>query len=927
MIEFDFKALEEEARQKWQAQSVYKVDIDLKKPKYYVLDMFPYPSGAGLHVGHPLGYIASDIYSRYKRLKGFNVLHPMGFDAFGLPAEQYAIQTGQHPAITTKENMATYKRQLNKIGFCYDWDRGVVTCDADYYKWTQWIFLQLFDSWYDKSIEKARRISELTEIFAQNGNESVQAACDEKTELFTAEAWNAMSEAAQMAVLMQYRLAYQSYAWVNWCPALGTVLANDEIVNGVSERGGHPVERKRMSQWFLRITAYAERLLKGLDTLDWSDSMKEMQRNWIGKSIGAMVSYPLKGHDDNIDVFTTRVDTIYGATFLVIAPEHELTDRITTPEYAEAVANYKKYCSSKSDLERQQEKEVSGQFTGAMALHPITGVEIPVFIADYVLAGYGTGAVMAVPSGDQRDYLFAKKFDLPIVPILDAQQNLEEQADPTKEGRYINSGIINGLAYKEAVEVIVKALQEKGLGYAKVNFRMRDAGFSRQRYWGEPFPVYYDAQGIVRPLLESSLPLTLPEVENFKPTADGRSPLANAETWVKELGDGKMRETDTMPAFAGSSWYFLRYMDPKNEAAFVSKEAQEYWQDVDLYIGGTEHAVGHLLYSRFWHKFFKDNNWVSTEEPFKKLVNQGMIQGRSLLTKEGTINGMPGGVHVPLSYAGPGDKIFKANFEALVQADNRFGHIHPDTDVHWEDAAEKPYIALQVEVEKMSKSKFNVVNPDDMIDQYGADAFRMFEMFLGPIEAHKPWDTNGIEGVIKFLRKIWRLYGFNEAGQPTVYEGEQRADEMKILHKAIKKATEDIERFSFNTVVSALMIAVNDFGKLQKLSRTTLETLPVLLAPLAPFTAEALWTRVGKEGSVVDAGFPTWEEQYLVESVILYPISINGKVRAKLELAADLDAAAVEQAVFQDSQVQKWLEGKTPKKVIVVLGRIVNVVL
>jgi leucyl-tRNA synthetase len=927
MIEFDFKALEQEARQKWEDLSVYKVGIDTSRPKYYVLDMFPYPSGAGLHVGHPLGYIASDIYARYKRLKGFNVLHPMGFDAFGLPAEQYAIQTGQHPAETTKVNMATYKRQLNKIGFCYDWDREVVTCDPSYYKWTQWIFLQLFASWYDKSLDKARNIQELIEIFASEGNMAVQAACDEKTERFSADEWKRMSEADQMAVLMQYRLAYQSYAWVNWCPALGTVLANDEIVNGVSERGGHPVERKRMSQWFLRITAYAERLLQGLETLDWSDSMKEMQRNWIGKSVGAMVSYPLKGHEGNIEVFTTRVDTIYGTTFLVIAPEHELTDSITTPERAEEVAAYKRYCAAKSDIERQQEKEVSGQFTGAYASHPLTGEQIPVFIADYVLAGYGTGAVMAVPSGDQRDYLFARKFNLPIIPILDAQQNIDEQADPTKEGKYINSGIINGLSYKEAVEKVVAALNEKGLGYAKVNFRMRDAGFSRQRYWGEPFPVYYDAEGVVRPLSSDALPLTLPDVENFKPTADGKSPLANATGWVNELGGGKLRETDTMPAFAGSSWYFLRYMDPMNDHVFVSEEAQAYWQEVDLYIGGTEHAVGHLLYSRFWHKFFKDNNWVSTEEPFKKLVNQGMIQGRSLLTKEGVIKGMPGGIHVPLNYTGPGDKIFKAQFEALTKADNRFAHIHPDTDVHWEDAADRPFISLQVEVEKMSKSKFNVVNPDDMIEQYGADAFRMFEMFLGPIEAHKPWDTNGIEGVIKFLRKLWRLYHFNEAGVPDVYEGPERAEEMKILHKAIKKATEDIERFSFNTVVSALMIAVNDLGKLSKLSSTTLETLPVLLAPLAPFTAEALWTRMGKAGSIVDAEFPQWDEKYLIESIILYPISINGKVRVKLELSAGLDAAAVEQLALSDEQVQKWLEGKTPKKVIVVPGRIVNIVL
>lgn len=926
MQEFDFSIIEAEARKKWADNDVYKVNIDSSKPKYYVLDMFPYPSGAGLHVGHPLGYIASDIFSRYKRLKGFNVLHPMGFDAFGLPAEQYAIQTGQHPAKTTIDNIATYKRQLDKIGFSYDWSREVVTSEPEYYRWTQWIFIQLFNSWYDKSAEKARNISELTAIFAQSGNTGLQAACDEKTAEFTAEEWASFSERQQQEILMQYRLAYQSYALVNWCPALGTVLANDEIVNGVSERGGHPVERKKMSQWFLRITAYAERLLQGLDTLDWSDSMKEMQRNWIGKSIGAMVSFPLEGHDADVEVFTTRVDTIFGVSFLVIAPEHDLVAQITTPEYAEAVDAYKKVCAAKSDIERQQEKVVSGQFTGAYVTNPLNGAKVPVFIADYVLAGYGTGAVMAVPSGDQRDFSFARKFDLPIIQILDAQKNTEEEADPTKDGKYVNSDFINGMTYSEAVPAVIAELEKLGKGYGKVNFRMRDAGFSRQRYWGEPFPVYYDQDGIVRVLEENELPLTLPTVEDFKPTADGRSPLANAPEWVDALGDGKTRETDTMPAFAGSSWYFLRYMDPKNEEAFVGQDAQAYWQDVDLYIGGTEHAVGHLLYSRFWHKFFKDNNWVSTEEPFKKLVNQGMIQGRSLLTKADSINGMPAGIHVPLSYTGPGDKIFKDKFTELTKADNRFAHINPETEVNWEDADGKPFISLQFEVEKMSKSKFNVVNPDDMIAQYGADTFRMFEMFLGPIEAHKPWDTNGIEGVSKFVRKVWRLYNFNEAGNPTVKE-EASKDELKVLHKAIKKVTDDIERFSFNTAVSALMIAVNDFGKLTPLSRTTLETIPVLMAPLAPFIAEALWTRMAKEGTVFDATFPLFDEKNLVEDNVLYPVSINGKVRVKLEVSASLNPKEVEELVLGEADVQKWLEGKSPKKVIVVPGRIVNIVL
>ncbi|MCO5231602.1 MAG: leucine--tRNA ligase [Chitinophagales bacterium] len=725
---------------------------------------------------------------------------------------------------------------------------------------------------------------------------------------------------------MQYRLAYQSYAWVNWCPQLGTVLANDEIVNGVSERGGYPVERKKMSQWFLRITAYADRLLQGLETLEWSESMKEMQRNWIGKSIGAMVRFSLLGHEQELEVFTTRVDTIYGVSFVVIAPEHDLVNQISTPEYEDAVKEYQKKCAAKSDVERQQDKKVSGQFTGAYVIHPLTGTHIPIFIADYVLAGYGTGAVMAVPSGDQRDYAFAKAFDLPIIQISDAQKNLDIEADATKEGKYVNSGIIDGMTYLEAVNTLIDELQKIGKGNGKINYRMRDAGFSRQRYWGEPFPVYYDAEGIVRVLDEKELPLTLPDVENYKPSADGHSPLANATQWMNALGDGKQRESDTMPGYAGSSWYFLRYMDPHNENNFVGEEAQNYWKDVDLYIGGTEHAVGHLLYSRFWNKFFKDNNWVSSEEPFKKLINQGMIQGRSLLTKEDSIQGMPGGIYIPLSYSGPGDKIYKDKFLDLLKSDSRFERINPETDVRWEDVEHKPFISLQAEVEKMSKSKFNVVNPDDMIAQYGADTFRMFEMFLGPIEAHKPWDINGIEGVSKFVRKIWRLYQFNEQGTPQFNEDATK-EELKILHRAIKKATEDIERFSFNTVVSALMIAVNDLGKLSKLSKETLNTFPILLAPLAPFVAEVLWQKMGNSKTIFNTEFPLYDEKYLVEDSVLYPISINGKVRLKLEISALLGPKEVEKIVLEDAGAQKWLEGKSPKKVIVVPGRIVNIVL
>ncbi len=925
MQEFDFSGVEAEVKKKWADLDVYRVKNDTSKPKYYVLDMFPYPSGAGLHVGHPLGYIASDIFSRYKRLKGFNVLHPMGFDAFGLPAEQYAIQTGQHPAKTTTDNINTYKNQLEKIGFSYDWSREVVTSEPDYYRWTQWIFLQLFKSWYDLEEEKAKPISKLEEIFSESGNTNIQAACDDHTPKFTAEEWNSFTEKQQQDILMKYRLAYQSYSLVNWCPGLGTVLANDEIVNGVSERGGYPVERKKMSQWFLRITAYAERLLKGLDTLNWSESMKEMQRNWIGKSIGAMVSFKVDGYEGNVDVFTTRVDTIFGVSFMVIAPEHDLVDKITTSEYVGEVAKYKKICAAKSDIERQQEKKVSGQFTGAYVLHPFTGKKVPVYIADYVLAGYGTGAVMAVPSGDERDYAFAKKFGLPIIQFSDAQQNLENEADTTKEGRYVNSDFINGLTYSEAVKLLHQKLEKTGKGYAKVNYRMRDAGYSRQRYWGEPFPIYYDKDGIARALSENELPLTLPEVEQYKPTADGHSPLAHATDWVNELGEGKVRETDTMPGYAGSSWYFLRYMDPSNDKEFVSQDAQSYWKDVDLYIGGTEHAVGHLLYSRFWHKFLRDLGHVETEEPFKRLVNQGMIQGRSLLIKDRTINGMPGGVHVPLSYAGPGDKIFKDKFIELQKSDNRFEHIDAEKDVQWEDVSGHPFISLKFEIEKMSKSKFNVVNPDDMIAQYGADVFRMFEMFLGPIETHKPWDTSGIEGVSKFIRKVWRLYQIKENGEVTFGETASK-EEQKIIHTAIKKVTEDIERLSFNTAVSALMIAANDLGRLTSLSRETLESLAVLMSPLAPFISEALWTRLGYEGSIFDAQYPIHNPKYLTEDSVLYPVSFNGKVRLKIEVSADLGKEDLEKLVLSREDVQKWLDGKSPKKVIVVPGRIVNVV-
>lgn len=927
-MEYQFSQIENTAREKWKTLDVYRVSNTSGKPKFYVLDMFPYPSGAGLHVGHPLGYIFSDIYARYKRMQGFHVLHPMGFDAFGLPAEQYAIQTGQHPAVTTEKNIQTYKAQFEKIGFCFDWNREVSTCDPAYYKWTQWIFLQLFNSWYNKAIDKADSIQNLIKIFNESGNTSVNAACDEKVPAFTSEEWKAFSARQQQDILMDYRLAYQKESLVNWCPALGTVLANDEIVNGVSERGGHPVEKKKMSQWFLRITAYAERLLNGLDSLEWTESMKDMQRNWIGRSVGAMVSFPLKNHPEKIEVFTTRIDTIFGVSFLVIAPEHELVARITTPEYKNEVDAYVKACASKSDVERQAEKIVSGQFTGAYVLHPFSGAEVPVFIADYVLAGYGTGAVMAVPSGDQRDYLFAEKFDLPVIPILDAQQNLDTAADATKEGKYINSDFINGMAYHQATQTLIQKLEERQLGYGKINYRMRDAGFSRQRYWGEPFPVYYDAEGLIHTIDEDKLPVTLPGVDSYRPTGTGKSPLANAMGWEQALGlpQGARMETDTMPGYAGSSWYFLRYMDPQNEQSFVGKEAQEYWQNVDLYVGGAEHAIGHLLYSRFWHKFFKDMGWVSTEEPFKKMVNQGMIQGRSLLTKEGQIKGLAGGLHIPLALTSLGDKIYKEKFIQLISEDNRFENVDVERDVSWEtDKEGKHFLSLEPQVEKMSKRYLNVVNPDDMVEQYGADTFRMYEMFLGPIDTAKPWDTNGISGVANFIRKFWRLF-YDDMGKAKYTDADAGEEESRILHKTIKKVREDLERFGFNTCVSNMMIGVNELAKLKSVSKSTLLEFVKLIAPFAPHTAEVLWSNLGHSTSVVDAAYPDYDPKFLIESSFNYPVQINGKLRANIELPLDMPEAEIRALVLSDERVQKFTEGKEPKKFIVVNGRIINVV-
>jgi leucyl-tRNA synthetase len=802
----------------------------------------------------------------------------------------------------------------------------VSTCEPEYYKWTQWIFLKLYNSIYCTKNQSAYNIAVLIKHFEEHGNHNNTAYTNADVPAFSAEEWKNFSDVEKQNILMDYRLAYQKESFVNWCPALGTVLANDEIVNGVSERGGHPVEKKKMSQWFLRITAYAERLLAGLDTLDWTDAMKEMQRNWIGKSKGAMVSFPLKNHNNKIEVFTTRVDTIFGVSFLVIAPEHELVQQITTDTYKAEVENYIKKAGAKSDIERQAEvKETSGQFTGAYVLHPFTQQEIPVYIADYVLAGYGTGAVMAVPSGDQRDWLFAKKYDLPIIPILDAQQNIDIEADATKEGKYINSDFINGLNYKEATDALIKRLENEHLGYGKIQYKMRDAGYSRQRYWGEPFPIYYDENGIIHTVPEDKLPITLPQVESYKPTGTGESPLATATDWVHQFGANTRMETDTMPGYAGSSWYFLRYMNPKNENNLVDFEVQDYWQNVDLYVGGSEHAVGHLLYSRFWHKFLKDIGKVSTEEPFKKMVNQGMIGGRSLLTKVGQIKNINIALHIPVVLA-TNDKLSKENFIQLKLEDNRFENIDIE-DVSWEtDKDGVQFISLDVQFEKMSKRYLNVVNPDDMVAQYGSDTFRMYEMFLGPIDTAKPWDTNGISGVSNFLRKFWRLF-FDDMGNTKFSNNEPNAEELKIIHKCIKKINQDIEHLSLNTCISTFMICVNDLGKMKSVSKAVLLELTKLIAPFAPHTAEVLWSKLEQNGFVIDATYPTHDEQYLVESNFTYPIQINGKHRTNIEISLDASQEEVEQLVLADEQVQKFLEGKTPKKFILVKGRIVNIVI
>ncbi|WP_448702782.1 leucine--tRNA ligase [Mucilaginibacter sp. AW1-3] len=937
-MDYQFKDIEKKWQAFWAANQTFKADNHSSKPKYYVLDMFPYPSGAGLHVGHPLGYIASDIFSRYKRLKGFNVLHPMGYDSFGLPAEQYAIQTGQHPAITTEDNIATYRRQLDQIGFSYDWGREVRTSEPGYYKWTQWIFMQLFNSWYNKTTDKAQSIDELVKHFESNGSAGISAVCDDDTATFTAAEWKALSFEAQQTELLKYRLTYLRESTVNWCPALGTVLANDEVKDGFSERGGYPVEQKKMMQWSMRITAYAERLLQGLDHIDWPDPLREMQRNWIGKSVGAMVKFSLESQVLSpeskaityIEVFTTRVDTIFGVTVLVIAPEHELVTALTTPEQKGDIDAYITQTKKKSELDRMADtKTVSGAFTGSYVINPVNGERVPIWIADYVLAGYGTGAVMGVPSGDQRDYLFAKHFNLPIIPIIDIQ-NIETEADPTKEGKYINSGFINGMGYKEATLKTIAELEKMGMGYAKINYRMRDAIFGRQRYWGEPVPVYFK-DGLPHLIEESELPLILPEVDKYLPTESGEPPLGRAEDWKYQSSEGSFEyELSTMPGWAGSSWYWYRYMDANNDKEFASAEAIKYWKDVDLYIGGSEHATGHLLYSRFWNKFLKDIGLVVEEEPFKKLINQGMIQGRSnFVYRLNDAEGRPTNTFVSHGLKGQYNTTAIHVDVNIVENDtldlNKFKKWRDDF-ANAEFILENGKYICGVEVEKMSKSKYNVVNPDDIIERYGADTLRMYEMFLGPLEQSKPWNTNGIEGVFKFLRKFWRLF-HNDAWEIKISEEAPTKAELKSLHKIIRKVEEDIDRFSFNTSVSSFMIAVNELTDLKCNKRAILQDMVIILSPYAPHICEELWVMLGNQaGTLSYAPYPKFNPEYLVENEFAYPVSINGKTRMNLNISLAIEGKEVEDLVLANADVQKYLDGKTPKKVIVVKGRIINIV-
>lgn len=922
-MEYNHKEIESRWQQYWKDNKIYKAEIDKNRPKFYVLDMFPYPSGAGLHVGHPLGYIASDIFSRYKRLQGFNVLHPMGYDAYGLPAEQYAIQTGQHPEVTTRQNIDRYRSQLDKIGFCYDWDREIKTCDPEYYKWTQWAFMRMFESYYDNNAKKAMPIADLIKHFETSGTKGVNAACGKELE-FTAEEWRGYSEKEKSDILMNYRIAYLGNTMVNWCPKLGTVLANDEVSEGLSIRGGYPVEQKLMYQWCLRVSAYAQRLLDGLDTIDWTDSLKETQRNWIGRSEGAEMRFKIADSDIELEIFTTRADTVFGVTFMVLAPESAYVDMITTPDRKEAVKAYLDEVKHKTERERIIEKNVTGVFTGAYAVNPLTGKKIPVWVSDYVLAGYGTGAIMAVPAHDSRDYAFAKRFDLPIIPLIEGCDVSEESFD-AKSGKMINSASydlnLNGMEVKDAIAATKKYIEEKGIGKVKVNYRLRDAIFSRQRYWGEPFPVYYK-DGVPHLLDESQLPLLLPEVDKFLPTETGEPPLGRAKNWCTP--EGFPLELNTMPGFAGSSAYYLRYMDPHNNDALVSKEADEYWQDVDLYIGGTEHATGHLIYSRFWNKFLYDLGVVVKPEPFKKLINQGMIQGRSnfVYRIKDTNTFVSAGlkkdydvtpIHVDVNIVS-NDVLDTDKFRAWRPEFNNAEFILEDGK----------YVCGYA-VEKMSKSMFNVVNPDDIVERYGADTLRLYEMFLGPLEQSKPWDTNGIDGVNRFLKKLWGL--FYKGDTLLVTDDAPSKEALKSLHKLIKKVTWDIENFSYNTSIAAFMICVNELTALKCHSRSILEQLIVVLAPFAPHIAEELWHTLGNTTTVCDAKWPKFNEEYLKESTVTMAVSFNGKARFNIEVAAGTPQPEIEKIALEHEGAAKWLEGKTVKKIIVVPNKIVNIVL
>ena len=924
MADYNFQETEKKWQTYWEQNQIFNAKVDHSKPKFYSLDMFPYPSGAGLHVGHPLGYIASDIITRYKRLQGYNVLHPMGYDSFGLPAEQYAIQTGQHPAITTEENIQRYTEQLKNIGFAFDWDKEVRTSDPSYYRWTQWIFMQLFDSYYDKDENKAKSIDSLVEKFSAKGNADINAVSDEDAPEFSAEAWNGFSEKEQQEILLKYRLTFLAETTVNWCAALGTVLSNDEVKDGFSERGGYPVERKKMMQWSMRITAYADRLLQGLETVEWSEPIKEMQRNWIGKSIGAEMVFQVKGQDKLIKVFTTRVDTIYGVTYLALAPEHDYVSELITEDQRITAEAYIETAKNRSERDRMSDvKTISGAFTGSYAINPFNGEEIQIWVADYVLAGYGTGAVMAVPAHDERDYNFAKHFGLEIRQVIEG--SMENGSFPGKGGTIINSGFISNMEMKDAMNKAIEFLEEKKIGKGKIQYRMRDAIFTRQRYWGEPLPVYFK-DGLPYLMEEKDLPLVLPEVDKYLPTEDGEPPLGRAKEWTYKTTEGEFPlEMSTMPGWAGSSWYFFRYMDPRNTEKFVSKEKENYWGSVDLYIGGAEHATGHLLYSRFWTKFLYDIGAVSIEEPFQKMINQGMIQGRSNFVYRVK------GINTFVSHG------LKEQYETsamhvdvnIVNNDQlnieKFKAWRPDL-ADAEFVLEDGKYICGAEVEKMSKSKYNVVNPDDIIERYGADTLRLYEMFLGPLEQFKPWNTNGIDGVSKFLKKLWRLYQ-DPNGEFKVSEEKASKEELKTLHKTIKKTQEDLENYSFNTSVASFMICVNELSALKCNKREILEPLAVIVSPYAPHIAEELWSLLGHQESIIFASFPEFKEEFLVENSHEYPVSINGKMRTKLMLPLSLTKVEIEEAALKDDTVLKWTEGKAPKKVIVVPGKIVNIVI